>query len=256
MNNAPLKTDFQKKQAEFSAYIRDPYNNPQPADVDAKRMQVYRELFFNNVESFLSSNFPVIRSILNNQQWTELCQDFFSRHSCKTPYFSEIPEEFIDFLQTKRNNTDDYPFLLELAHYEWVEMALSIAKEEPPLITEDFIDSLAEKSLNLSPLSWLLAYQFPVHKISPSYLPDCAPPHPTWLLVYRDDDDEVRFIELNAITFRLLQLIEESPAIDGQTCLQQLAQETPHINRKTIFQNGLTILQDMAQKGVITPASS
>jgi hypothetical protein len=37
----------------------------------------------------------------------------------------------IAYLQNERKtNADDYPFILELAHYEWVEMALSIAQEE------------------------------------------------------------------------------------------------------------------------------
>lgn len=45
MSNFPHKVDFKAKQAEFSAYIRNPTTNPRPTDVDPKRMQMYRELF-------------------------------------------------------------------------------------------------------------------------------------------------------------------------------------------------------------------
>ena len=122
---------FRLKQAEFAAYIRDAANNPPPADVDPQRMAMYHELFFNNIDSFLSSNFPVLRKILNDQEWLALAQDFFAVHRCRTPHFSEIAEEFLDYLQN-RENTGDYPFLLELAHYEWVEMAQAKKKAGPP----------------------------------------------------------------------------------------------------------------------------
>ena len=161
-----MKVDFKAKQQEFSAYIRDPSNNPQPADVSQQRMNTYRELFFNNIDSFLSSNFPVIKTILNDQQWFELAQDFFSKHPCQTPYFSEIPEEFLAYLQNERQNNSDYPFLLELAHYEWVEMALSIAKDEITANTAEFINDISQQTIALSPLAWPLVYQFPVQQIS------------------------------------------------------------------------------------------
>ncbi len=134
MQNNPLETamniDFKAKQLEFASYIRDPENNPAPADVKQQRMDMYRELFFNNIEGFLSANFPVLRKILDGSRWIELVQDFYAKHPCKSPYFSEIPEEFLEYLQNERNNADDLPFMFELAHYEWVEMALSISKEE------------------------------------------------------------------------------------------------------------------------------
>ncbi|MFW5444557.1 MAG: DUF2063 domain-containing protein, partial [Methylococcaceae bacterium] len=157
-----MQVDFKVKQREFSAYIRDPLNNPRPKDVKQQHMETYRELFFNNIDSFLSSNFPVLKKILNQQQWLDLSQDFFASHPCTTPYFSEIPEEFIEYLENKNQNKADYPFLLELAHYEWVEMALSITKEDITANTPKFIANLSEEVIGLSSLAWPLAYQFPV----------------------------------------------------------------------------------------------
>jgi Uncharacterized protein conserved in bacteria len=174
-----MKVDFNAKQREFAAYIRNPEANPAPADVAKQRMAMYRELFFNNIENFLSSNFPVIRKLLDDQQWQALAQDFFANHTCESPYFSEIPEEFIGFLQQERSHLDDFPFLVELAHYEWVEMALSIAKEEL-VINPLPITDLSTKSLQVSPLAWPLAYQYPVHKIAPNFLPLTPPESATF----------------------------------------------------------------------------
>ncbi|NOQ65520.1 MAG: DUF2063 domain-containing protein [Methyloprofundus sp.] len=220
MNNFPHKVDFKAKQAEFSAYIRNPSTATCPSDVPVQRMQMYRELFFNNVESFLSNNFPVLRQLLNDRQWQQLAQDFFSYHSSSSPYFSEIPEEFILYLQDERGIQEgDYPFMLELAHYEWVEMALSISQESlVPAKQPRLLD--LEQGISLSPLAWLLAYQFPVHKISPDYLPLVAPEQASFLVVYRDSEDEVKFVELAPMSFQLLQGIQNQPAISINRCLE------------------------------------
>jgi hypothetical protein len=246
-----MAVDFKAKQQEFTRYIKDPVKNPAPADVKPERIAMYRELIFNNIEGFLAGNFPVIRKILDDQQWFELAQDFFSEHTSKTPYFSGIAEEFLDYLENERANESDFPFLLELAHYEWVEMALSIAKEdvEP---NQQADDDLLSQTIKLSPLAWPLVYQFPVQLISPENLPLEPPAQPTCLLAYRDQDDEVKFIEINPMTYRLLEIIQEQGEIVTEDCLTQVAQEANHPSPDVIIVGGLQILKDLAEKTVIS----
>lgn len=246
-----MKVDFNAKQREFAAYIRNPEANPAPADVAEPRMAMYRELFFNNIENFLSSNFPVIRKLLDDQQWLALAQDFFANHTCESPYFSEIPEEFIGFLQQERSHPDDFPFLVELAHYEWVEMALSIAKEE--LVVNPLpIADLSTKSLQVSPLAWPLAYQYPVHKIAPNFLPLTPPESATFLIVYRDRHDEVVFLEITPMTYRLLAIIQEQPTAVASEVLAQIIAEMQHPQPQLIIDGGLQILKGLAEKNIIT----
>jgi hypothetical protein len=241
--------NFDSKQREFAAYIRDPEHNPAPADVPEQRVALYRELFFNNINGFLASNFPVLRTLLNDEQWFELAQDFFANHASKTPYFAEIPEEFLAFLENERNNANDYPFMLELAHYEWVEMALAIAKEE--LVINQSTLTLQTR-VQLSPLAWHLAYQYPVHKISPDFLPTTPPEQPTCLIVYRDAHDDVHFIEITPLTYRLLAMIQEQENIRVTDCLQRIIQETQHPNPELIKTAGLQILTELAEKMIVT----
>lgn len=245
-----MSVDFKSKQLEFTRYIRDPATNPAPADVKPERMAMYRELIFNNIESFLAANFPVIRKLLDDPQWIGLTQDFFVNHECKTPYFSEIAEEFLDYLENQRSNPDDFPFLLELAHYEWVEMALSIAKVDINL-HQQIADNLLYQTITLSPLAWPLLYQFPVQNISPDYLPLLSPQQPTCLLAYRGQDDEVKFIEINTVTYRMLEIIQEQGQIISEDCLKQLAQESNHPSPEVIITGGLQILKDLTEKTVI-----
>ncbi len=245
-----MRIDFKAKQLEFAAYIRDPENKPAPADVQPQRMAMYRELFFNNIDSFLTANFPVLRAILDDRQWQALAQDFFAKHECHSPHFSKIPEEFLDYLQNERDNSADFPFMLELAHYEWVEMALSIALETMP-DQQQSPDKLIDQSIRLSALAWPLAYQYPVQKISPDFLPEAVPEQPTFLIVYRNPQDEVNFIEITPLTYRLLDIIQEHEGILTEDCLKQVAEESQHPNPDLIIAGGLQILKELAKKTII-----
>jgi hypothetical protein len=222
-----------------------------PADVKEQRMVMYRELFFNNIEGFLSGNFPVLRKILDDRQWFALAQDFFAKHPCQSPHFSHIPEEFLDYLQNERNSSGDFPFMLELAHYEWVEMALSIAKEDVAASNPD-PDNLLNQPIALSPLAWPLAYQYPVHKIAPAFLPLEAPEQATFLIVYRNREDDVNFIEITPITYRLLEIIQEHEKPVAEECLKQVARESYHIDPELIVAGGLQILKELVEKTIIT----
>jgi hypothetical protein len=243
---------FKDRQVEFTTYIRDPENNPAPDDVKKQRMEMYRTLIFNNVEGFISSNFPVLRKIFDDQPWKTMVQDFFNLHTCKTPYFSEIAEEFLHYLQYEReSNPEDPPFLLELAHYEWVEMAASIAPEHLPKQTLDLEELNEDSLLKLSPLAWPLIYQYPVHKLSPEFQPATPPEQPTFLLVFRDRDDEVRFLELSPMAFQLLQLIEENDGILLSHCAEQLISQFNSIAPDLINKGILETIKEMAAKDII-----
>lgn len=248
---ADARPAFQRIQYAFAAYIRDPGRNSPPADVRPERMAMYRELFFNNVESFISGGFPVLRSLLEPAAWNELLEDFFARHRCATPYFLGIPEEFLGYLRDERANCPDDPaFLLELAHYEWVELALGVAEENAPSAAAAETD-LLHSSLRLSEVAWPLAYRYPVHRIGPGYQPAEAPPQPTYLAVYRDRADSVHFMELSAATHRLLQLIGDTPCVDGIELLQRLAGELPGTAVETVVAYGSGVLAELEQRAII-----
>ena len=75
--------NFQVHQAAFASYIRNPAKNPLPKGVKSQRMEMYRELFFNNIEGFLSANFPVLRTLFDDKNWQAFVQDFFENEKEK-----------------------------------------------------------------------------------------------------------------------------------------------------------------------------
>lgn len=234
--------DFQQTQYEFAAHLRDPQGSGAPADIEDRRMKIYRELIYNNIESFLSSGFPVLHSLISDDHWHAMVRDFIRRHQSHTPYFLEISQEFLRYLQEEYQPGDASPgFMLELAHYEWVELALDVAEQDivaaPTPDNVDVLDSL----LQVSPLAWPLSYQYPVHRLGPQYQPEVPPEEPTFLVVYRNRAHQVKFLEANAVTVRLLQLLEEQ-RLTGDEVLQQLAEELGHQNPAAMKASGEALL--------------
>jgi uncharacterized protein len=250
-----MTVDFKTTQDRFARYIRNPLANPIPPDVKPERMAMYRELIFNNIDGFLAGNFPVIRQLLPDDHWQALVQDFIEHHRSSSPYFAQIAEEFLDFLENERHNSNDYPFLLELAHYEWVEMALSIAQEESPQLTA-ITPLCLQHHIQLSPLAWPLVYAYPVHLISPEFIPDGKPEEPTCLVVYRDAQDEVKFSVINALTYRLLERLQaEEEPVELSQCLSAITLEFPQVDPAAIRNGGLQIMQDLIEKGIISSSA-
>lgn len=250
MADLPL---FKKTQYEFAAHIRDPQLNPKPADVEARRMNIYTELFFNSVEDFISNTYPVLKSIMPENEWLEMIRDYFSLHLSHTPLFPEMPREFLKYLESERNNQDDPVFINELAHYEWVELAL-MTSDLDETINWNKIDVEADLLNNtpvLSPLAWSLSYQYPVQQISEDFIPDEPLEQPVYLLVYRDQNDEVHFMELNPITAMLIQLINEDNDLTSKEILENIAEQMQHPDPNIVIDGGHRILQDLKNRGVI-----
>ena len=94
---------FQQIQKKFMQHIRDPKHHDFP-EIEDRRLAIYRDLFFNNIEGFVSSAFPVLKSLYCEQSWLALVRQFFIQHDCKSPYFLQISEEFLNYLSTFRTD--------------------------------------------------------------------------------------------------------------------------------------------------------
>jgi hypothetical protein len=243
---------FRRVQYAFAAHLRDPERYPAPPDIEDRRMKIYRELFYNNVESFMANGFPVLRSLHDEASWHRLVRDYFSRHQSHTPFFHRIAREFLQYLQNERGiQPEDPPFLAELAHYEWVEMALAISEDEADLAGLDSGGDLLNGVPVLSPLAWNLAYHYPVQRISPDFRPATPGSQPTHIVVYRDRQDQVGFLEINAVTARLLQRIHERPDCTGAEHLQAVASELQHPDTRAVIQAGQEMLEDLRGRDII-----
>jgi len=244
-------SDFIKLQMDFAAYIRSPSSVSLPKGVCLDRMQAYRALFINNMEAFLSSGFPVLKVIMNDG-WMSLVHDFYSRHRSTSPLFIEIGKEFLHYLDYERGvSPSDPPFIRELAHYEWVELALAISEDSPPDVLGELPDSFLDAKVKLSKVAWPLVYRFPVHSIHKDNQPQVPPDEPTHLVVYRYQSDDVKFMEINDITYRLLKMLQA----DGDSLLKEVlakvADELSYSDLNSFLLFGNDLISRLHQRSVV-----
>ena len=246
MNSLQLK-DHQHAMA---SHLRDPEQVQAPEQLDARRVGIYRDLVFNNVESQLSASFPVIHSLLPEDQWLTLVREFLRDYRAQTPYFSQLSAEFVAFLSERTPQENDPIFLTELAHYERIELDLYMLDKDPdqqPLKE----DQLLNTPLALANIAVPLAYHYPVHQISPDFMPEAASDQPTCLLLFQDQYEEVRFFELQPLAYHLVLAIAHDPTRTGYQLLQELAVALQQQDNSLFIQQGEGLLKQLWELNVL-----
>ena len=147
---------FTDVQYTFTRHLRDPENHAAPTDIPEERMAVYCDLVYRNIDRMITNLFPILHKITPEDRWRALVRDFLKTHQSHSALFNKVPLEFLQYIEQERDTTGDPPFLPELAHYEWVEYAVTIDTRD---IVWDGINpggDLLEGVPVLSPLVWPL----------------------------------------------------------------------------------------------------
>jgi hypothetical protein len=244
--NAPLP--FQEFQYALGRHLRHPHRVKRPAGIPARRADVYHELLRNNLEGFLLACFPITHALLGARRWPRLVDAFFCTARCHTPYFHEIPREFLDWLLTVETLPVALPpWLAELAHYEWVELALDVMETAAPPNFDPEGD-LLDGTPVLAPALMNLTYAWPVHQIGPTFRP--RKPQTAHLLVFRNAEDRIEFIDLNPVSACLVTLLQENRHSGREACMQ-IAIELHHPSPDSLIGHGADILDKLRLAGAI-----
>jgi len=242
--------DLQQQQYAFTGWIRDPDHSAAIEDVAASRMALYRELFFNNFVETLNRAFPVLQQVLDKDHWQRLCQRFFAEHHCHTPYLSQLPGEFVQFLQQQ---PIDPPWMLELAQWEWAELELFLAPD-PEAIADLGADPLEGIPL-LTSLLRLQVCHYPVHRISVDYLPEHGDDTLHYLLAWRKPDDSIGFMALNALSAHIIQLMRNNLTLvapySGLQLLSMIAEQYSEYDAEAIINGGRELLVNLYRSNII-----
>ena len=237
---------FQEFQRDFGRHLRDPHHAPRPAGLPARRVAAYNELLFNNICGFLDACFPVSRELLGESRWRRLNRTFYRDWPLHTPWFREIPREFVRYLVDAEIATIRPRWLAELAHYEWAELAVDIM--DAPLPDHDPTGDLMSGRPVLNPARLDLSYNWPVHRIGTDYRP--RRPQATQLVVYRDAELAVQFTEINPVTAHLLALLAPGQ-LTGEAALTQIATALQHPDPAQLLAFGRDLLNDLHRQGII-----
>jgi uncharacterized protein len=241
---------FTQVQQGFMDYIRDP-NQPLPTGIEPRRMKIYRDLFFNNLDGFVSSAFPVLKSLYASDDWQMLVQAFFVNHDCQSPIFMDIAAEFLQFLQTEYQTKESDPvFMLELAHYEWLELVVAVAQEDELQMTLRQ-DEVKTATLCLSASARVAQYHFDVQHISVDYQPEEPTKEGQFFCVYRDDADEVAFLQLSPLSAQVLAYLEQAQQCTLSELCHWLQGMYPQMLAEQLNQGAFGLLAQLADKGIV-----
>jgi hypothetical protein len=237
--------DFTKIQQQFSDSIRDPQQTPSTYDIEHRRLKIYQDLFFNNVMSFASSTFPVLKELISDKDWQALVRDFFITHKCDSPYFLEISKEFLYYLEyAEFNFLPDFSY--QLAHWEWMELYADVAET---VDVSAVISNLAlTDTVTTNDCTWNVAYDFCVHKISTEHIPSST--ETTFLIVHRDSDLSVGFIAINPMSMLLFEQLKSNSKDSLKALLVKIAQQQS-IDLDTIINGGSEIIRQWGRLGLL-----
>lgn len=285
--------NFQEQQFELARNIR----TGATSSAVSRRLNVYQDLFFNNIEGFCGNAFPVLKSVLPEPVWQAWVRSFLIHSQCSSPFFIDIAEEFLSFLNETLKpvlelvedsktssraeawaellpeyqkldkqsqklietvNLERYPWLLELAHYEWVELYVSTREPQKGLVKTD-LDQLYQNkiSISLADAALPLAYQYPVQTIKVGHVERISSDLTT-LLVYqswqRDSDTvlqgDTHFLHLDIVSVHLLHYLQNQHVsyqkmltfLQGQPLGLGLQQAQLHLHKA---------LADFCERGVL-----
>lgn len=242
---------FQALQRQFLAHLRDPTRQPLPTGFAEQRMGLYADLLYNKFSENLELCFPVTCALLGEVAWQGKLKAFIAQHRCLSPYYRQIPNEFMAYLQAETGNDNDLPFLLDLAHFEWIEMVLAITEAAPVTafksgVVNDWLDICPV----FAPVLHTLHYAYPVQRINLDYQPSAPPEQATHILGFRDADDAVQFMEMNPATTRLIDILHSTGCTAGEA-MQQIGTELQHPEPSALFSFGIETLTDLMQQGAI-----
>lgn len=227
---------LKKFQSEFGDYLRSQRQSDDDS-VPNRVGKIYQDLIFNNVCGFLNQCFPICKRILGDD-WRTLCLYFFQRYPTHSPYFTEIPMQFVEFLSQLSDDEFDKTawsdeltlsddkiiqfipqYLPELAHYEWLELYVETLPNAPnKLILDDGQTYFLNHSIQNH------YYHYPVQNIGGEQNGTIEQTD-TCLVVLRKND-RVKFVEVNVLTHLFLDFLQNSEQVyhDGTALIQDFAQ--------------------------------
>ncbi|SMG64141.1 conserved hypothetical protein [methanotrophic bacterial endosymbiont of Bathymodiolus sp.] len=252
---------FLSYQHQFVDYLRNPRSDESMPETLPARINVYAKLLHSKIEGSLQACFPITRELLGATLWHLLVQEFIKQHRCQSPLYREIPDEFIDYLIHEKPQIALPEFITDLAHYEWIELILETENSSHANTIFPVSDDLLAITPALNPVLHLLHYRYPVQSITAldehwKNWQDRPTPYEQKSVILagiRDANYKIHFIELNAVTARLIELIQQGFS-NGKQVLIELAAELDYDDHETILPFGADILQQLTTQQIIIGA--
>ena len=171
----------------------DPRDRASLLALGPKRLSVYRSLVRGTLTSAVKKQLALTAGVFGDRFDEELAS-FFAAGMPKSHYLFDVPFELFE-ASSARWAADRTlpPFVADLARFELTDFVVAALRPPDP---GEVVEELAlDTPLVFSGAHRLVRYAFPVHTFAPG---DDLAPAPTWILTYRDTEDDIAHLELSA----------------------------------------------------------
>lgn len=160
------------------------------------RLLTYRGIARNALEDPLPDCFPITHALLGEADLWNGCLDaFLASRSIQSPYYRDVSPTFVGWLADSGWGLERWPFLLQLAHFEYIEVEILRWPDDPP--ASGLHDTpTADSHVVFDGAARNLAYAYRVHEATKE---EPAPADgEAFLLGYRDPEGDFGYSELSA----------------------------------------------------------
>lgn len=240
--NTQLHEYTRTQQRQLANYIRTGILNKLEG-LTENRVHYYRKLVYNVLNDSLQSAFPITYDLLEEDEWKDLVEKFFSSHDCQSNEIWKMPYEFYQFIVSSKSKLiTKYPHLHDLLLLEWTEIEIYMMEDvEPPKIRT--VGNFYKSFFVTNPEHKILELEYPVH-LKTSKEIGTSDKGNYFVLIYRQPDTfKVRFINLSVYYAWLI----ENLATQSQTLndIYDAAEGIFDVDKKTLDQNTYQFIIEM-----------
>jgi hypothetical protein len=244
----PLKKFTQQQQSDLAGYCRT-HKLSDELQVRRERVHHYRRLVFNVVNDSLQSAFPLTKNLLEDKRWDQLVHQFFAGYKPQSPQVWKMPGEFYEwFSKSEQPLRDDFPFMDELLHFEWLEVVLFMMEDIPYPISHkqgNWMDS----TVAVNPEFRIIQTNYPVHLKKAAKIQD-ADKGDFFILMFREKNTgRIQFMDLSPF----FAVVVENIALGNnlRSILLAVQEQMPQTSLMALQENTIPFLEKLKDKGFI-----
>ncbi len=216
---------------------------------DQARLLVYRELVQGTLWEAMRVSIPRTMSRLGDV-FDEYFHRFLAERGTRTHYLRDATRELLDFCEPLWAEDRRVPgYAAQLGRHEYVQIEIGSKRArtttaEPEALELDapvaFIEAIA-----------LMQYDYALHLLSDDPDDRREPePIPTWLLVYRNPEHEVRYLSLTPLAHGILRRLVDARATLREAIVGACQEHAEPLTER-VLEGSARLLADLAERGAL-----
>ncbi len=219
-----------------------------------RRLGLYRQLVRHNVIDVIGVMLERTKARIETRapgSFGRAVDGFLAEQGPKTPHLRDVPGEFLAWAAPKWRADASLPtWLVDYAELELVEFTIGVAPRPAP--EGELLDVTADRVLVFAHPRRLVSFAFAVHEIATDDVAGGPAARPVELLVYRDGEHRVRFLELSPLAAAILARLFDGLSL--KDAMIDACRADAHVLDDSVLAGAAQLLADLGERGVLLGA--